>query len=207
MTTVQSPPAPAPDAPARPTPLEILARASYGHLANLYPSHWGEFGKRGRGLRFTSTGLARMAHIVGWILGIALADNPLAEKLAADFCNKLDYLDGYGGPFNYDDPICRQDRPLQLPRYLVELSDDGTFAGFSVLWFVNVPKDRLNQLPALDAQHLRWHQTCYGTRVPYVFSMNGGLLFHGFTSDRCPGGYPLLAVRLGDSTDPWSIHT
>ena len=174
--------------------LRLFNKISFGHLGGI--DHvWGPFGSRGRGLIWTETGRMRLAHTIGWITTLSTHsqhEQQTAEALAEYFAAKLDFLAAYGGH--------TETTAGKTPNFLVELADDGTFAGFSLLWFSRTGEASGD----IEAGRLRTYG--YGIdKQTYVFTMNGGLLFHGL--DRGDGGPPTFAVRLGSDTNPWSIHT
>lgn len=166
-----------------------------------------------RNIVFSPEGEARVAQIAGWLAGLCHAgQREVAEKIAADITSQFEYLNGYGGKveseFQDGSPI------LNVPRYMVQLSDDGTFGGFTVAWFRAVREgseqdgDRTrflrNRWDSL-VDHPRWGQQTEGVprevvRYLYRFDFNGGLLYHG------PGGGETFSVSLG-SPRFWSIHT
>jgi hypothetical protein len=150
--------------------------------------------------------------IAGWLTGLAHGgQRDLAEKAAADITAQFEYLNGYGGDveatFEDGAPI------LKVPRYMMSLSDDGTFGGFSVVWYRAVREgssadgDRSrflrNRWGSL-VDHRRWGSQQVEPREVVTFyfqpTMNGGLLYHG------PGGGETFSVAVGD-TRFWSIHT
>jgi len=190
-----------------PAPVDHLKpwlNAAYGRVGTLtekYPN-----------ISFTQGGEARVMQIAGWLTGLVHAGKrDLAEKVAQDISSQFEYLNGYGGDveaaFEDGSPI------LKVPRYMVQIGDDGTFGGFTVGWFRAVKEgseqdgDRSsflrNRWGSL-VDHRRWGPQGAEPREVvahyYKFSMNGGLLYHG------PGGGETFSVALGDVRF-WSIHT
>lgn len=80
-------------------------------------------------LRFSSAGIARMSAICAYITAMdEFGDRALAAALADDLVKWLDYLNKYG---------CHEDD--KESSYIIELHDDGTKHGFSVMWYRMVP--------------------------------------------------------------------
>lgn len=179
--------------------------AAYGrvsHITGLY-----------RNIVFTPEGEGRVAQIAGWLTGLCHAERrEMAEKIAEDISAQFAYLNGYGGmvesEFEDGSPV------PNVPRYMVQLGDDGTFGGFTVGWYRAVregsPQDGdrsrflRNRWDSL-VDHARWGSQQEGlpremVRFLYAFSFNGGLLYHG------PGGGETFSVTLGTPRF-WSIHT
>lgn len=151
--------------------------------------------------------------IAGWLVGLNCAgQREMAEKIAEDINAQLAYLNGYGGmvesEFEDGSPV------PNVPRYMIQLGDDGTFGGFTVGWYRAI---RDSSLPDGDSDgmlrnrwgsfvdHQRWSPQTEGVlrevvRFVYRFSMNGGLLYHG------PGGGETFSVTVGTPRF-WSIHT
>lgn len=175
-------------------------------------------------LHFTDRGASRLHHMAGFILGAkACGKDDVAEGLAADLCQQLDWLNRYGGDAEF---AMEDGGTLTCPAYRVILSDDGTFGGFGVLWHSVVHPEKVREakqaMPWGDEPHKEWmkrlseaHQwrtelelwRCYKTSsdqmerayVQYRYSFNGGLLFQGF-------GFDPTAVVIG-KCKYWSIHT
>ena len=195
------------DTDISPAPVDHLKpwlSAAYGRVGSVtsqYPN-----------ISFTEGGEARVMQIAGWLAGLVHGgQRDLAEKVAQDISSQFRYLNEYGGDvdaaFEDGSPI------LKVPRYMVQLGDDGTFGGFTVCWYRAVKDgsdadgDRASFLrnrwgSLID--HRRWgSQEAQPREVVsfnYKFSMNGGLLYHG------PGGGETFSVALGDVRF-WSIHT
>jgi hypothetical protein len=87
----------------------------------------------------------------------------------------------------------------RVPAYLVQMGDDGSFGGFTLLWYKLRPK--ADDAPITTMHIIR--KTFHGLPLQYVRNFNGALIFHGF--DTAPGGPPSFAVSL--SSSPWSVHT
>jgi hypothetical protein len=164
-----------------------------------------------RNLIFTTSGAMRLACIAGWIQGVAEAgQRDYAEHLAACLADQLRYAcpndekseDYFGGPH----PVRR-----------CVLSDDGSRHGFSLLWYGIADRAKMEERYGKDST--KWHQhtnqrLCFFTpfsrwydtdadrysAAPYVFSYNGGLLWHG-------AGDNSFSVTLCGGDNPWSIHT
>lgn len=199
MTTETPPPAdaPAPEKPV-PPPIDLMIQATMGHLSAAIIGLWGEFGTRGRGLRIDPSGLCRLGNIFGWLATLAVTDRPHAETLAADLFDELDYLANYGGMVQGEQ---------QVPQYLVRLYDDGTFGGFSLMWYVAVPRDRTEAHP--EIQCMAAYDQSFGLpgyNYRYVYDHNGSLLY--FNAGDTGVGGPNFSVRFGEKLNAgWSIHT
>ena len=173
--------------------LDIIKRLALGSVD--VDQLWGCYGSRGRGLRFTESGYQRAAFIVGWIYGLWMSGQAqLAEELSGHFVKTMDQLATFGGTV--------QDRPEAdpyTPYYLVRLSDDGSFGSFSVCWFAYVGRES-----GQEHQHIEKNRKIvdgFGhNRNIYGFSFNGGLIFHGHGGEK-------FSVRVGNSDNPWSVHT
>lgn len=91
-----------------------------------------------RNILFCDSARARLEHTAGFLLGMESAgQSELAESLAADLCKSLDWLNNYGGPHKIE----FSDGSIEVPSYKIRLFDDGTFGGFSVLWYRAVDPD------------------------------------------------------------------
>ena len=89
------------------------------------------------GLFFSRGGASRLAAITGWLSGL---ERPKREQIACKLEAQLLTLDRWGGTLdaNYHD---RQNGPQteKVPSTCVELGDDGTLHGFTVLWYGLMP--------------------------------------------------------------------
>lgn len=125
------------------TNFDRLTKSSYTHSM---PEQW-------RGIHFTETGKARLAHTIGLLAGIALCDEESAYKLADSLCKYLDYLNGYAGMM--DSPEGNLDHmgnPLKFPAYRVVLGDDGGIGSFSIGWYRAVPHKSMMALAETIAE-------------------------------------------------------
>jgi hypothetical protein len=122
---------------AEATPLQQIIEASYRHIDGFISHRWGEYGTVGQGLRLTPQARMRLGHVFGWLTGLAATGNAeftkFAEKAATNLFEKLDWLAHYGGYINEEN---------RVPKYLVELHDDGTLHGFSLLWLIAVAPEQ-----------------------------------------------------------------
>ena len=196
------------DTPISPAPTDYLQpwlSAAYGRPGNV----------TGKYLRiiFTPQAESRVAQIAGWIVGLVHGgQRELASKIAADITRQFEYLNTYGGEaegFSFSDGT-----PVEnVPRYMVQLGDDGTFGGFTVWWARAIEQSGCGDMERGSLMQGRWGETYEVTRwnsrdaevrhtamFHFVKSMNGGLLYHG------PGGGETFAVTVGD-VKFWSIHT
>lgn len=189
--------------------------ASVDHLKPWLNAAYGRSGgvtSQYRDIVFTVEGEGRVMQIAGWLMGLTHAgQREMAEKIAEDINAQFQYLNDYGGmmeaSFEDGSPI------VNVPRYVVQLGDDGTFGGFTVGWYrafrEGSPEDGdrhgclRNRWDGI-VDHPRWGPQTEGpreiVRYLYRFSMNGGLLYHG------PGGGETFSVSIGNPRF-WSIHT
>lgn len=110
-----------------PNLLAEFENAGYDHLTRFF-DRW-----KGR-VYFSDMAKARMGCILGYILGFKHAGEPaFAEKLAEDIEAKLRFL----SPPGNDREISTADnsRVVKVPQRKCILADDGTWHGFSLLWF------------------------------------------------------------------------
>ena len=105
------------------TPLETLLRRSCSYMSRLKDV-------RKRSLYFSECGLARLAHIEGWLTGLYDAGKTEeAEKLAKDLDQNLNRLThGEEVEFEVNGDY------ISVPARKCILHDDGTKHGFSLLW-------------------------------------------------------------------------
>lgn len=201
------------------TGLERLGRRHASNLGDLW-----------RRLQFTEGGNARLAHTAGLLLGMSSADAERAAFLANDLCERLDYLDAYGGDLDME---VGDGARVSVPAYRVVLGDDGTLGGFTLAWYRAVLpaeyatardafpfadgfvyrewRDELcrqnHWLAALETTKYYWPN---GTGPSYegqrmeLHAQQYRYSFNGGLLAHWAGN--VMAVRLNDS-HPWSIHT
>lgn len=105
------------------SPLEKLLRRSFSYMSRLKDV-------RKRSLYFSECGLARLAHIEGWLTGLHDAGKiEEAEKLAEDLDQNLNRLT-HGEEVEFE---VNGDN-ISVPARKCILHDDGTKHGFSLLW-------------------------------------------------------------------------
>ncbi len=170
-------------------PARLLRAISMGYSQAIVEHHWGEFGTRGKSLRFTTRSLLKLGLIMGFIDGLSLRDTTAANCLAGRLFHQLDYLANYGGV---------EDGRHRLPRFVVELADDGTFGGFTVAWYRLVPP---GEEAAVPANRFADRFTVKHLPTPdrrYAWAMNGALIYHWDYSSPDTD-----AVVKGD----WCTHT
>jgi hypothetical protein len=111
-------------------------QAAYGRSGNVTYKY--------KNLSFTPEGEARVMQIAGWICGLIHGgQSALAESIATDINSRLEYLNGYGGMMQGEK--FRDGSPVpSVPRYIVKLSDDGTFGGFDVAWYKAMPESEVS---------------------------------------------------------------
>lgn len=171
--------------------LETIKECVYGHLWSRIEDRWANPYRDRHALSFTDSGKARISSIFSWIVAIESVDAQISCILADDIVRQLDNLRDYGGTTNrqhYDG------RDFDVSRYRIELSDDGTFNGFSVLWHALVDDDYEGETQDRLIRSSPWSPPCR-----YAFSFDGGLLYHG------PGGGEVYSMSLNSCL--WSIHT
>jgi hypothetical protein len=186
---------------------------------HLQPWIWAAYGSASsiaskyRNIVFSDGALQRVSQIAGWLAGLVHGGKKdVAEAAAADITAHFERLNTWGGNvegFSFPDgsPVER------LPRFMVSLSDDRTFGGFGVCWWICTPEDRLDNHPEATWLKDTWGGTFEAVRwngsdaperqralYRYRFAMNGGLIYHG------PGAGETFTVSLGD-TRFWGIHT
>lgn len=164
-----------------------------------FDDYWGERGSRGKGLKFTESGAARLAHTMGFLLCLSLVDDKkeAAQQFSDSLVKRLDYLAGYGG-----DATTTSVPPEVVPSWIVELSDDRTFGGFSLLWHQLNNEEANSEYVRSSANWIM--RDGYHGKNHYKSRFCGGLLFNG--ADHSLGGAPNFSVNLNDSIG-WSIHT
>lgn len=214
---------------AEPSALEKLLRSDY----TIQHEMW-------KNILFTDRGMARLQHTIGFFKGLQMCGkDDLATELAESLCGWLTRLNDYGGVAEIDmatDGHGCGGGILKTPAYRIELSDDGTFGGFGVLWYRYVTPKRWQECLAADPRQdgeewrhwydrvcekrkcrkdLELYRYYYPVRdgkekenmesevIQYTYSMNGGLLFHGFGNQT----YSVdLMASMGQKVW-WSIHT
>lgn len=205
-------------------PFKYVVACTYGHLADALDKRWGPGDERPdhQGLRFTKRGLARAAQIFGWITALGTADEalrPFARRAAREICQQFDYLSSYGRG--------RIDGTT-VPKYIVELDDDGTFGSFGILAYTPVgadsilDDDKLYQVRCglVDFSASKFEETAQTKKISYTVddyikgrpsityqyafqrpaSWNGGLNYQG------PMKGQSFTVDIGNSR-LWSVNT
>lgn len=168
--------------------LQHIERATYGYMESLKS----EF----TNLIFDDRGFARLASIAGFITGLSCneATKELAAKLAFEILETLDRLNKWG---QQHEPIMDGRRRIDPVKVLI--GDDGTFNGFSILWFNYLKPEAMAenniQVDGSKARKLGpWGDV-------YLFAFNGGLIYHG------PGAGQTFTVNLTANSGYWGIHT
>lgn len=175
--------------------LEFVQNSTYRYINGAIEDRWGNPYRAKHALVLTKNGHARLGSIFGYITALASLEETkkFAETLADGICKELDYLNGYGGYIKDDEDLLPGEYPTT--RYRIELSDDGTLHGFSIMWYKYVPLDHPKAEERLTRSNL------YGRpEYKYAFNFNGALLYHG------PAGSETFSVSL-DSNSLWSVHT
>lgn len=184
----------------KPIPFDLIIAASYRYVGAFVQDRWGKYGKVGRALRFSDSALVRVGQIFGWIHGVSFHDKPLAEALASDFIGRMDRLSEYGGEFG-DRPEEEASQPnlwsFHVPRYLIQLGDDGCFGSFTIAWHCGVPKDQAEKAAEPKSGWIKDDRHGWAPYYWYTFSFNGGLIFHG----------PDDLSNLKPERCYWSTHT
>ena len=130
------------------------------------------------GLYFTRSGEGRLMNIAGYIVGLYQSGKEeLANKLAESLDAKLMYLGSYGGKREFE--TTGTPSKVSFPEWRVFLGDDGTFGGFTVLWYRVYSLDFIREqaeeyLPRLAEQYpdyiehwdddAKWRQALADTR-------------------------------------------
>lgn len=170
--------------------LQFILRASFGYTENMF-KHDGRF----KSLIFEESGLTKLGNSLGIISGMYLAgDVKRAEVLASEFIKTLRYL---GDQNNTEiEGVCGH--KFNGPATLIKLVDDGTAFGFAVRWYKYINKETFESLGD------DWKNKCmdhgHGLhKCKYIFFMNGGFIFHGWSFTR---------TGLRDSLkDCFGVHT
>lgn len=138
---------------AEPSALEKLLRSDY----TIQHEMW-------RNLHFTDRGIARLQHTIGFFKGLQMCGKEeLATELAESLCDWLTRLNGYGGEVELEaDAEYPGPGIVKAPAYRVHLSDDGTFGGWSVLWYRPIPpatwRKLMNENPCQEQEGYEWWQ-------------------------------------------------
>ncbi len=173
-------------------PIDEVKRLSYGHMR--IDDLWGEFGRRGRGLRFTNSGRERVSHTIGWIMGISAVQPDQGVNLAKWFFHQLDWLSNYGGTIE----------GTQVPKYLVQMHDNGLLGSLSLAWYqahdIHAQPDRPNPFKNERGEVVVESATNKIAHYNWHYAMNGGLILHGYSN-------ATFSVRIGTDPNPWSVNT
>lgn len=173
--------------------MEKAHNATHGYVASFFDQWSG--GPRGKSLRLsTQDSGERIGQVLGWLTTMHAYEPQQAEKLLGFFVERLDYLANYGGELEPG-----------VPRYIVQLSDDGTFAGFGIRWLLFSRFCKAGETMAPGEEHGLTEWSRHG-RALYMPAMVGGLVYHGTPGSR-GGAAPTFSVRLDSDENPWGIHT
>ena len=146
-----------------------------------------------RRIRFEGGAEARYGSIVGFIMGMKLAGKvDEAAQMAKHFKDTFKRLNEYGG----ETEVQYDHATVKVPMYRISLIDDGCAHSFCIVWYSNpevVPYGTTKEEPKTLLHGV------FPT-LRYRFSFNGGLIFHGFNNET-------YSVRIGNDSNPWSIHT
>lgn len=182
------------------TDLEFIMKVALGYV-QLLEMTYGFIREEGKqALHFTELGKMKCLAVFGYITALWEAGHHhAAETLTKEFMQQLGYLGAYGGTRDHPLQPLRQEtepRKMPIPVYYVELGDDGTRHGFTVLWYKYIG----STLPADYRERSQSYRVAkFGSdQFFHRFAMNGGLIYHG------PGG-DAFTVNLG--TQLWGIHT
>ena len=222
--------------------LEFMVQAMYRHVGGYtFESRWPN-------LFFEPSGMSRLASIAGWLTGLEHAgQSAFAEVAAVDICDELTRLNNYGGSVSPDTVLSGlpsylvrgheeewkaevERRPGSVPQFRVVLADDGTFGGFSLLWYraltytevaakqqddepLDVCLNRLKVRKCLEKyMMIRRPESLRNAGddsskfdyvfFVYTFGFNGGLIMHGPKTAET-----IAAYKVGDRHDLWSVHT
>jgi|18_taG_2_1085343.scaffolds.fasta_scaffold01988_6 hypothetical protein len=145
---------------------------------------WGEHGDRGRCLRFTEGGAARAGATLGWLYALPVEQG---NVYAEHFVQVMDSLANFGRTI-------KDTHGCEIPEWIVQLSDDGTFGGFSLLWH----RHYAGKVEDLAGNNVRtYKERGLYDQLVYRFAFNGGLL--------CQLAPDVFSVSL--DSNPWGIHT
>lgn len=169
--------------------LDWVRDAVYGFCEARIEDRWCCQWRLRHGIVMSEAAKVRTGQILGWIAGLAAGDEKLAQALALDFLRALDGLRDFGG---CEDVELYDGRVDRVPNYMIDMHDDGTFGGYSLLFCRRVPDDYQGDVRVTK-------KGIYDTEYRYAVAFNGGLLYHG------PGAGNTFAVTLGDRL--WSVHT
>jgi len=156
----------------------------------------------------TDTGVRRLAHTAGMLMGIRLTNEALANKMAKDFYTSLNRLATYGGTDTVEVGTTNDGKPInyEFPRYRILLGDDNTLGGFTVRWYNVTTKCESGTLRHAFSKNsydgYKWSVTHHNHEIlrDYIYQFNGGLLLHGLGE--------VFAVDVSPKDHPyWSIHT
>lgn len=96
----------------------------------------GSLGEHYRGLHFTDSGKARLSHTAGFLQGLSMSGKrECAITLATELDGLLSHLASYGGEIECPMDEGTYGAVAKFPSYKVVLGDDGTFGGFSLMWY------------------------------------------------------------------------
>jgi hypothetical protein len=147
----------------------LLGYAYQGALGDLY-----------RGLVFTDSGKARLSHIAGFLEGLSLAGKQeLAEKMTLELDGHLHHLSQYGGDIEAPVDDGEYGAVAKYGAYRVVLGDDGTFGGFSLMWYRAIsPKDMrriMDDNPMIDTPEHRESWSAWKQRLGEKFNIRKDL--------------------------------
>jgi len=120
------------------------------------------------GLTFTPQGLERLTEVSEFLDKLDEEGNEKANEVRAAFIEKMDYLNGYGGPVSDDD---------NRRRFLVDLSRDWAPLSFSLVWTrLNHETGEYKMVTRLSSSE--GHKVFYGMAVmhDYIFERSTILL-------------------------------
>lgn len=190
-------------------------------LAGFDARYVSSIAERWKSLHFEASGLARLCHCGGFFRGlIAAGKEDVAEALTVDLDRSLTGLNEFGGKVKIAEEAPSN---CTVPAYRVVLSDDGTFGGFSLLWFrfvssqdlMRATKTEESYAAAKERLRIRDDLQIYRSYYPtwdeerknyvnnlahYYLSFNGALIYRG------PGGDMVFSVQIG-TEHYWTVHT
>ena len=123
--------------------------------------HWDETLLGLPNIRLTQSGIARFAATCGFIDMVeCMGRTEEAQKLAVSLWDKLEYLSSFGGKEPLSDQPADSGYIPRASKYKVCLSDDGTFAGFSLAWFRLIPPGGALTHASVDLEEVIWPVGC-----------------------------------------------
>jgi|TARA_R110000824_G_scaffold115066_1_gene265975 hypothetical protein len=117
--------------------LTVFEEAAYSHMQHVFDRYKPR-------VMFTDAAKARMGQIVGYIIAMKQAGNTeFAESLAESIDTKINQLSPVE---NMTEFSVGDGQVVEVPARKATLHDDGTFHGFSILWYQAVDINRYREV-------------------------------------------------------------